>query len=70
MFSLLRVKPMSLLSQEASETGKHTLRCSLGATNLITLSIGAGIFLKHSGVAGITTGPQSNRGGNPWPASF
>jgi APA family basic amino acid/polyamine antiporter len=49
MPSLLRVKPMSLLTQEASETGEHTLKRSLGALNLITLGIGAiigaGIFV-------------------------
>ena len=41
MSRLLRIKPMSMLSQEASEQGEHTLKRSLGALNLITLGIGA-----------------------------
>ena len=36
MSRLLRVKPMSLLKEEASEEGEHTLKRSLGALNLIT----------------------------------
>ncbi len=49
MSRLLRIKPMSMLSQEAGEQGEHTLKRSLGALNLITLGIGAiigaGIFV-------------------------
>jgi basic amino acid/polyamine antiporter, APA family len=49
MSRLLRIKPMSMLTQEASETGEHTLKRSLSALNLITLGIGAvigaGIFV-------------------------
>jgi len=61
MSSLLRVKPMSLLSQEASETGEHTLKRSLGALNLITLGIGAiigaGIFVLTGTAAATAAGP-------------
>ena len=40
MFSnLLRVKPMSMLTQEAGEQGGHTLKRSLGAVNLVTLAL-------------------------------
>ena len=49
MSKLLRIKPMSMLTQEAVEQGEHTLKRSLGALNLITLGIGAvigaGIFV-------------------------
>jgi len=45
----IRIKPLSMLSQEAGEQGEHTLKRSLGAMNLITLGIGAvigaGIFV-------------------------
>src|ERR1700739_1748027 len=48
MSRLLRIKPMSMLTEEAGEQGEHTLKRSLGALNLITLGIGAvigaGIF--------------------------
>lgn len=61
MSRLLRIKPMSLLSQEASEEGEHTLRRSLGATNLITLGIGAiigaGIFVLTGQAAAEHAGP-------------
>src|ERR1700691_3717508 len=61
MSSLLRVKPMSLLTQEASETGEHTLKRSLGALNLITLGIGAiigaGIFVLTGTGAATAAGP-------------
>jgi basic amino acid/polyamine antiporter, APA family len=61
MSRLLRIKPMSLLSNEAGEQGEHTLRRSLGATNLITLGIGAiigaGIFVLTGQAAAQHTGP-------------
>jgi APA family basic amino acid/polyamine antiporter len=61
MSSLLRIKPMSLLTQEASETGEHTLKRSLGALNLITLGIGAiigaGIFVLTGKAAALHAGP-------------
>src|SRR5437762_10561589 len=43
MPNLLRIKPMSMLTEEAAEQGEHTLKRSLGALNLITLGIGAAI---------------------------
>ena len=61
MSRLFRVKPMSLLSAEASEEGEHTLRRSLGALNLITLGIGAvigaGIFVLTGQAAARYAGP-------------
>jgi hypothetical protein len=61
MSRLLRIKPMSLLSTEASEQGEHTLRRSLGALNLITLGIGAiigaGIFVLTGTAAATAAGP-------------
>src|SRR5271157_4276491 len=61
MSRLLRVKPMSMLSQEASEQGEHTLKRSLGALNLITLGIGAvigaGIFVLTGQAAALHAGP-------------
>ncbi len=59
--SLLRIKPMSMLSQEASEQGEHTLKRSLGAVNLVTLGIGAvvgaGIFVLTGQAAALYAGP-------------
>jgi hypothetical protein len=61
MSRLLRIKPMSLLSNEACEEGEHTLRRSLGALNLITLGIGAvigaGIFTLTGQAAALHAGP-------------
>jgi APA family basic amino acid/polyamine antiporter len=61
MSSLFRIKPMSLLSQEACEQGEHTLKRSLGALNLITLGIGAvigaGIFVLTGQAAAKYAGP-------------
>ncbi len=61
MSRLLRIKPMSMLSQEASEEGEHTLRRSLSALNLITLGvgavIGAGIFTLTGQAAALHAGP-------------
>jgi basic amino acid/polyamine antiporter, APA family len=58
---LLRIKPMSMLSQEACEEGEHTLKRSLGAINLITLGIGAvigaGIFVLTGQAAALYAGP-------------
>ncbi len=52
---------MSMLSQEASEQGEHTLKRSLGALNLITLGIGAiigaGIFVLTGQAAALHAGP-------------
>src|ERR1700733_12531947 len=61
MPNLLRVKPMSLLSEEAREEGEHTLKRSLGALNLVTLGIGAvigaGIFTLTGQAAALRAGP-------------
>src|SRR5271166_6204838 len=61
MSRLLRIKPMSMLSQEAGETGEHTLKRSLGALNLVTLGIGAiigaGIFVLTGTAAALHAGP-------------
>src|ERR1700735_172443 len=61
MSRLFRVKPMSMLSQEAGEQGEHTLKRSLGAVNLITLGIGAvigaGIFVLTGQAAAKYDGP-------------
>jgi APA family basic amino acid/polyamine antiporter len=61
MPKLLRVKPMSLLTMEASEEGENTLKRSLGVVNLITLGIGAiigaGIFVLTGQAAALHAGP-------------
>jgi len=61
MSRLLRIKPLSLLSQEANEQGEHTLKRSLGALNLVTLGIGAvigaGIFTLTGQAAALRAGP-------------
>ncbi len=61
MSRLLRIKPMSLLTQEAGEVGEHTLKRSLGAVNLVTLGIGAvigaGIFTLTGQAAALRAGP-------------
>src|SRR5271155_1333389 len=58
---LFRVKPLSMLTQEAGEQGEHTLKRSLGALNLITLGIGAiigaGIFVLTGQAAALHAGP-------------
>src|SRR6201998_3589519 len=62
MSRLLRIKPMSMLTQEACEEGEHTLKRSLGALNLITLGIGAvigaGIFVLTGQAAALHAGPS------------
>jgi APA family basic amino acid/polyamine antiporter len=61
MSKLLRIKPMSMLTQEASEEGEHTLKRSLSALNLVTLGIGAvigaGIFTLTGQAAALHAGP-------------
>jgi APA family basic amino acid/polyamine antiporter len=61
MSRLLRIKPMSMLTQEAAEQGEHTLKRSLSALNLITLGIGAvigaGIFTLTGQAAALHAGP-------------
>jgi len=61
MPNLLRIKPMSMLTEEAAEQGEHTLKRSLGALNLVTLGIGAvigaGIFTLTGQAAALRAGP-------------
>src|ERR1700761_5039577 len=61
MSKLLRIKPLSMLTSEASEEGEHTLKRSLGPVNLVTLGvgavIGAGIFVLTGQAAALHAGP-------------
>ena len=61
MSKLFQIKPLSLLTQEASEQGENTLKRTLTATNLITLGIGAvigaGIFVLTGHAAAEYAGP-------------
>ena len=61
MSRLLRINPLSLLTQEANEEGEHTLKRSLGVLNLVTLGIGAvigaGIFTLTGQAAALHAGP-------------
>ena len=58
---LLAKKPLSTIMAEASETGEHSLRRSLGPINLVTLGIGAiigaGIFVLTGTAAAQFAGP-------------
>src|SRR5579864_6055525 len=49
MANLLAKKPLHLIMEESGESGEHSLKRALGATNLISLGIGAiigtGIFV-------------------------
>jgi basic amino acid/polyamine antiporter, APA family len=61
MANLLKTKRLDTILAESEETGAHTLRRSLGATNLVTLGIGAiigtGIFVLTGQVAAEYSGP-------------
>jgi APA family basic amino acid/polyamine antiporter len=61
MANLLATKPLKTILGEAHETGEHSLRRALGATNLITLGIGAiigtGIFVLTGTTAAEHGGP-------------
>src|ERR1051325_11235895 len=61
MADLLAKKPLSIILNEASETGEHSLRRALGPTNLISLGIGAiigtGIFVLTGAAAAQYAGP-------------
>ena len=61
MSRLLRIKPMSMLTEEAREQANTTLKRSLGALNLVTLGIGAvigaGIFTLTGQAAALRAGP-------------
>ena len=61
MSRLLITKPLESILREASETGEHSLKRSLGAWSLIALGIGAiigtGIFVLTGTTAAIYAGP-------------
>jgi APA family basic amino acid/polyamine antiporter len=61
MANLFVTKSIDTILGEASETGEHTLKRSLGATNLVTLGIGAiigtGIFVLTGQTAAEFAGP-------------
>lgn len=61
MANLLAIKPLATILCEASETGEHSLKRSLGAWSLIALGIGAiigtGIFVLTGTVAAQYAGP-------------
>jgi APA family basic amino acid/polyamine antiporter len=61
MPGLLAKKPIETVMREAEETGAHSLRRALGATNLISLGIGAiigtGIFVLTGTAAANHAGP-------------
>ncbi len=61
MSNLLATKPLDMIMDESCETGEHSLKRALGATNLITLGIGAiigaGIFVLTGAAAAQYAGP-------------
>ncbi len=61
MPDLLAKKPLSVILDEAAETGEHSLKRALGPTNLISLGIGAiigtGIFVLTGAAAAQYAGP-------------
>src|SRR5438045_2867590 len=61
MADLLAKKPINTILSEASETGEHSLKRALGATNLVSLGIGAiigtGIFVLTGAAAAQYAGP-------------
>ena len=61
MSNLLATKPLEMILEESSEGGQHSLKRALGATNLITLGIGAiigaGIFVLTGAAAAQYAGP-------------
>ena len=61
MANLLATKPIDTILTEAHEEGEHSLKRALGATNLITLGIGAiigaGIFVLTGAAAAQYAGP-------------
>src|SRR5271155_1208197 len=58
---LLATKPLSVIMEEAQDTGESSLRRALGPINLITLGIGAiigaGIFVLTGQAAATSAGP-------------
>ena len=61
MANLLATKPLEMILDESAEAGEHSLKRALGATNLITLGIGAiigaGIFVLTGAAAAQYAGP-------------
>ncbi len=61
MANLLATKPLEMILDESAEGGEHSLKRTLGATNLITLGIGAiigaGIFVLTGAAAAQYAGP-------------
>src|SRR5205085_1411000 len=61
MANLLAKKPLGMIMNEASETGEHSLKRALGATNLSSLGIGAiiatGIFVLTGAASAQYAGP-------------
>ncbi len=61
MSNLLATKPLEMILDESAEHGEHSLKRALGATNLITLGIGAiigaGIFVLTGAAAAQYAGP-------------
>src|SRR6185437_3768281 len=61
MPGLMAKKPLSVMMAEAESTGEHSLKRTLGPTNLVALGIGAiigtGIFVLTGPVAATTAGP-------------
>src|SRR3954470_11768824 len=61
MADLFAKKPLGLIMSESEDVGEHTLKRALGATNLITLGIGAiigtGIFVLTAAAAANYAGP-------------
>src|SRR5271157_3800865 len=61
MANLLATKPLEMILDESAEGGAHSLKRALGATNLITLGIGAiigaGIFVLTGAAAAQYAGP-------------
>jgi basic amino acid/polyamine antiporter, APA family len=59
--SIFATKPLSVIAEEAAETGEGSLRRALGPVNLITLGIGAiigaGIFVLTGQAAASAAGP-------------
>src|SRR5579885_2272720 len=54
---LFAKKPVSTLLTEAKESGEHSLKRALGPVNLVTLVIGAGIFVITGQAAAQFAGP-------------
>jgi APA family basic amino acid/polyamine antiporter len=61
MANLLAKEPIDLILNESREPGEHSLKRALGATNLISLGIGAiigtGIFVLTGAAAAQYAGP-------------